>query len=145
LVALLARVRPWRSLVAVLAGIVAFGFAAHAVVGAVSHSATAGHPGSTGWIATLVRHYAIVPHNPTSYGNVLFVVLICALIGLMRLHGARRLIAIVPTVYAAVCCWEARLTLDPSITAQIMLGAILIVVMAARPQGLLGTHRVETL
>jgi ABC-type branched-subunit amino acid transport system permease subunit len=42
-----------------------------------------------------------------------------------------------------MCCWEARLTLDPGITAQIMIGAILIVTMAARPQGLLGSRRVE--
>jgi ABC-type branched-subunit amino acid transport system permease subunit len=44
-----------------------------------------------------------------------------------------------------MCCWEARLTLDPGITAQIMIGAILIVTMAARPQGLLGSRRVEVI
>jgi ABC-type branched-subunit amino acid transport system permease subunit len=55
----------------------------------------------------------------------------------------RRLIAIVPAVYLGACCWESRLSVDPAITAQIMIGAILIVTMAARPQGLIGTRRVE--
>jgi branched-chain amino acid transport system permease protein len=143
LITLVAKIRPWRHLGAVLAGIVAFGFAARAIVGAISSSATAGAPGSGGWIGSVVRHYVIVPSSPASYGNVLYVVLICAVIGLVRIQGTRRLLVIVPTVYMAACCWEARLIVNPSITTQIMIGAILIVTMAARPNGLLGTRRVE--
>jgi ABC-type branched-subunit amino acid transport system permease subunit len=67
------------------------------------------------------------------------------LIVVVQLKGIRRQIALVPTVYLAICCWEARLTVDPGITAQIMIGAILIVTMGARPQGLLGTRRVEVI
>jgi ABC-type branched-subunit amino acid transport system permease subunit len=140
---LLVRVRPWRALVATFAGVIGFGFAAHAIVGAISHSAVDGTPGSVGWIGNVMHHFVIVPANPMSYGNVLFVLLICALVGIMRLKGVWRLIAVVPTVYFAACCWEARLSVDPSITAQIMIGGILIVMMAVRPQGLLGTRRVE--
>jgi ABC-type branched-subunit amino acid transport system permease subunit len=145
LIALVVRIRPWRRLAAVVGGVIALGFAAHAIVAAVSSSAVAGAPGSSGWIGSAVRDYVIVPANPATYGNVLYVVLICALILLMRLHGTRRLIAVVPTVYIAACCWESRLIVNPAITTQIMIGAILIVTMAARPQGLLGTRRVETL
>ena len=36
-----------------------------------------------------------------------------------------------------------RLIVNPAITTQIMIGAVLIVTMAARPAGLLGTKRVE--
>jgi ABC-type branched-subunit amino acid transport system permease subunit len=143
LIALIARVRPWRALGAVLTGIVALGFAAHAIVGAISSSATAGSPGSHGWIGSAVRDFAIVPSNAVGYGNVLFVVLVCLLIALVRLQGTRRLLLVVPTVYLAVCCWEARLIVNPAITTQIMIGAILIVTMAARPNGLLGARRVE--
>jgi ABC-type branched-subunit amino acid transport system permease subunit len=46
-------------------------------------------------------------------------------------------------IYLAACVWEARLVAEPSITRQILIGAILIVMMNARPQGLLGTRRVE--
>ncbi len=145
LIALVARVRPWRRLTAVLAGIVGFGFAAHAIVGAISSSAVAGSPGSSGWIGSAVRDYAIVPAHPASYGNILYVVLICALVAIVRLQGTRRLLAVIPTVYIAACCWEARLIVNPAITTQIMIGAVLIVTMAARPNGLLGTRRVEML
>ncbi len=144
LVTLLVKVRPWQYLVATLGAIVAFGFALRAIVGAISHAAIAGSTGSVGWIGSAMRHYVIVPstHGMT-YGNILFVVLVCALVGIVRLKGVWRLVASVPAVYFAACCWEARLSLDPAITAQIMIGAILIVTMAARPQGLLGTRRVE--
>jgi ABC-type branched-subunit amino acid transport system permease subunit len=145
LMALVVKIRPWRYLGAMLAGIVALGLVAHAIVGAISSSATAGAPGSGGWIGSVVKDFVIVPLQPASYGNILYVVLICAVIALVRLQGIRRRLLIVPTVYLAACCWEARLVVNPSITTQIMIGAILIVTMAARPNGLLGTTRVETL
>jgi len=143
-VVLVARVRPWRHLAAVVGAIVGLGLAAHAIVGAISHRAVAGTPGSAGWFSSALRHWVIVPAGqPLSYGNVLYVVMIVMLVAVVQLKGLRRKIAIVPTIYIAICCWEARLTLDPGITAQIMIGAILIVTMGARPEGLLGTRRVE--
>jgi branched-chain amino acid transport system permease protein len=144
LVALLLRVRPWQRLAATLAALVAFGFAARAIVGAISPSAVGGPTGSVGWVGSVMHHWVIVPQNhATTYGNILFVLLICALVGIVRLKGVWRLIAVVPTVYFAANCWESRLSVDPAITAQIMIGGILIVMMAARPHGLLGTRRVE--
>jgi ABC-type branched-subunit amino acid transport system permease subunit len=85
----------------------------------------------------------IVPHNATSFGNVGFVMLICLLIALVQLRGLARTALLVPTLWLAACVWEARLVSQPSITRQILLGAILIVMMNARPQGLLGSRRVE--
>jgi ABC-type branched-subunit amino acid transport system permease subunit len=143
LLTLFLRIRPWRNLAAVLAGIVAFGFAAHAIVGAISSSATAGHAGSSGWIGSLVNGWVIVPADPVGYGNILFILVICLVLVLMRVQGNLRLALIVPTVYLACCVWESRLIVNPAITTQIMLGVILIVTMAARPNGLLGQRRVE--
>jgi branched-chain amino acid transport system permease protein len=143
LLALLWKVRPWHYLVATLAAIVGFGFAARAIVGAISHRAVSGPVGSVGWIGSALHHWVIVPVNGQTYGNVLFALLVCALVGIMRLKGIVRLIAVVPTIYFAACCWEARLSVDPAITAEIMIGGILIVMMAARPQGFLGSRRVE--
>ncbi|MDQ6820206.1 MAG: branched-chain amino acid ABC transporter permease [Actinomycetota bacterium] len=143
LLALIVKIRPWRRLGAMLAGIVALGFAAHAIVGAISSSAVAGSPGSTGWIGSAVNGWVIVPSNAATFGNVLFVVLVCALVAIVRLEGIRRLLVVVPTVYIAACCWESRLIVNPAITTQIMIGAVLIVTMAARPNGLLGSRRVE--
>jgi ABC-type branched-subunit amino acid transport system permease subunit len=72
-------------------------------------------------------------------------VLIFLLVAVVRLQGRLRLAAVVVTLYVAACCWEARLIVNPAITTQIMIGAILIVTMAARPNGLLGRRRVEVL
>jgi hypothetical protein len=144
LFALLWKIRPWWKLAAVLVALVVLGLAAHAIVGAISSSATAGHPGSTGWIGSVVKDWVIVPADATSYGNILFILVICLVLALVRVQGTARLALIVPTVYLAACCWESRLIVNPAITTQIMLGVILIVTMAARPNGLLGSRRVET-
>jgi branched-chain amino acid transport system permease protein len=143
LMTLIVKLRPWRKLGAVLAATVAFGFAAHAVVSAVSASAVAGGPQSTGWIADALRDWVVVPQNPQTPGNVGFVLLVCLLIALVQLRGRWRTALMVPTLWLAACVWEGRLVAEPSITRQILLGAILIVMMNARPQGLLGSRRVE--
>ncbi len=54
-----------------------------------------------------------------------------------------RNVVLVPTLYLAVFVWDARLAFEPSITRLIMIGVMLIVLMNARPQGLVGSARVE--
>jgi branched-chain amino acid transport system permease protein len=143
LLTLAVKLRPWRRLAVVLAATAAFGFAAHAIVKAASASAVAGGPQSAGWIASALRDWVIVPASPKTAGNIGFVLLVCLLIALVQLRGRWRTLLLVPTVYLAACVWEARLIVEPSITRQILIGAILIVMMNARPQGLLGARRVE--
>ncbi|HEY6525900.1 MAG TPA: branched-chain amino acid ABC transporter permease, partial [Solirubrobacteraceae bacterium] len=145
LLGLVAKVRPWRKLGAVLAGTVVLGLALHAIVGAISPSATAGSPGSTGWIGDVVSHWVIVPKDAVGFGNVLYIALIVLVFALTRIREQWRAYLLVPTLYVAACCWESRLIVNPSITAQILIGAILIATMIARPQGLLGTMRVEVM
>jgi ABC-type branched-subunit amino acid transport system permease subunit len=143
LLTLLVKMRPWQRLAAVLAATVAFGFVIHAIVKAISTSAVAGGPQSGGWIASAVHDWVIVPSNPKTFGNIGFVVLVCLLIALVQVRGRWRDLLLVPTLYLAACVWEGRLVAEPSITRQILIGAILIVMMNARPQGLLGARRVE--
>src|SRR5580704_3821735 len=145
LLTLLVRLRPWRRLAAVLAATVAFGFAAHAIAAAISASAVASGPQSGGWIASALRDWVIVPANPQTPGNWGFVALIVMLIALVQSGTRWRTILLVPTTYLASFVWETRLVVEPSITRQLMIGAILIVMMNARPQGLLGQRRVEAL
>jgi ABC-type branched-subunit amino acid transport system permease subunit len=143
LLTLLLRLRPWRRLGLVLLATVAFGYAAHAIAQAVSHSWVGGAPQSTGLLGAALRDWVIVPANPQTPGNVGFVLLICLLIALVQVKGIWRTILLVPTLYVASFAWETVLAANPSVTRQIMIGAILIVMMIARPQGLLGTRRVE--
>jgi ABC-type branched-subunit amino acid transport system permease subunit len=148
LLTLIVKLRPWRRLGAVLGATVVFGLALHAIVKAISASAVAGGPQSSGWIASVLRDWVIVPANkagvvPAGPGNVGFALLIVLLVAMVQLRGRWRTILLVPTLYLAACVWEARLIVEPSITRLILLGAILIVTMNARPQGLLGSRRVE--
>ena len=143
LLTLLVKLRPWRRLAAVLAATVALGFAAHAIAAAISARAVAGSPQSTGRIASALHYWVIVPANPQTAGNWGYVALVCLLIALVQVKGRWRTILLVPTLYLASFVWETRLSVEPAITRQILIGAILIVMMNARPQGLLGTRRVE--
>ena len=141
---LLAKLRPWRRLALVLAATVALGLAAHAIAKAISASAVAGGPQSGGWIAGALRDWVIVPANAQTAGNWGFVVLVCMLIALVQVSSRWRTILLPPTLCLASFVWETRLVAEPAITRQLMIGAILIVMMNARPQGLLGQRRVET-
>src|ERR1700761_6416895 len=143
LLTLLVKLRPWRRLAAVLGATIALGFAAHAIAAAISSSAVATGPQSSGWLGDGLRDWVIVPANPQTAGNVGFVVLVCLAITLVQVKGRWRTILLVPTIYLAAFVWETRLVVEPSITRQLMIGAILIVMMIARPQGLLGQRRVE--
>jgi len=143
LLTLVVKLRPWRRLAAVLAATAALGFAAHAIARAVSASAVAGGPQSTGWIAAALRDWVIVPAKAQILGNYGYVLLVCLLVALLQVKGRWRTILLVPTLYLAAFVWETRLAAEPSITRQILIGAILIVMMNARPQGLLGARRVE--
>ncbi len=143
LLTLAVKLRPWRRLGLVLAATAALGFAAHAVARAISASAVAGGPGSSGWVAGALRDWVIVPASPKVAGNFGFVVLVGMLIALVQVKGRWRTILLVPTIYLASFVWETRLVVESQITRQLMIGAILIVMMNARPQGLLGARRVE--
>ena len=50
---------------------------------------------------------------------------------------------LVPTLYLGAFVWENVLLVQPESTRYIILGALLVAMMVARPQGLLGEKRVE--
>ena len=85
----------------------------------------------------------IVPASPGQAGKYSFVLLIAAVTALTTTRGWVQKLALIPVLYLTVFVWENELVNEPSITRLILLGAILIVLMNARPQGLLGTSRVE--
>jgi ABC-type branched-subunit amino acid transport system permease subunit len=141
--ALVATIRPWRRLVVVLAGTAAFGFAAHAIAGAISSTATSGTVTSGGRLTSLIHHWVIVPAHPGKSASYLYVVLVLAVITLTRLSGWWRTFAFIPVLYLVTFVWENLLVEQPAVTRLIVFGALLIVIMQIRPQGLLGTSRVE--
>lgn len=127
----------------VVAGTIAFGFAMHAVAGAISHDWTAGKIQGGGAITRAVAHWAVVPVNLGATREASYVLLIVAVLGAISLKGVWRMAALVPTLYLASFVWENLLGPQPEITRYILLGAILVGVMTTRPAGILGERRVE--
>jgi branched-chain amino acid transport system permease protein len=141
--ALVARVRPWRLLGALLAGTIALGFVITAVIGAIWPRGTEGFPLTTGWFGDVLDAWVLHPTAPQTIGNWAFVALIAVVLALTLVHGWVRWALFAPTIYLAAFVWDNRLVVEPSVTRLILIGVILIVLMNARPQGLLGTSRVE--
>jgi ABC-type branched-subunit amino acid transport system permease subunit len=156
LLVLVAAIRPWRRLAAILGGIAVFGVVVHAVVAATTTRGTDGllntgpetfeDGGALGWV---IRHWLALPAGTYEEGsrawfNIALVGLIALVLCMTVVKGWKRDVLIVPAVWLAGFVWETRLVLEASgPTRLLLLGVILIVVMVARPQGLLGKPRVE--
>ena len=156
LLLLVAAIRPWRRFAAILAGVAVFGLAVHAIVAATTTRGTDGllNTGPEtfeegGWLGWLIRHWLALPAGTYEIGsrtwfNLALVGLIALVLILTLLKGWKRDVLLVPTIWLAGFVWETRLVLEASgPTRLLLLGAILIIVMTARPQGLLGRPRVE--
>jgi branched-chain amino acid transport system permease protein len=139
---LLTLVRPWAKLAAVAAGTIVFGVVAYQLAEWLRPAWVSGSI-EGGRFADVLDGWVIHPVNSTHLGNAGFVLLIAAVIVLSELRGLARSVLLVPTLYLAAFVWENRLVAEPSVTRILLLGALLIVLMSWRPQGLLGTSRVE--
>jgi hypothetical protein len=141
---LLLAFRRSRRLGLVAGATVAFGFAAHAIAGAISHSWVAGAGGGTSgalgdWVIHPVRLAGWMP--PVSY-----IAMLAAALSLTLVRGRLRLVLLVPTLYLAAFVWENVMIGSAAAIAPmrfIVLGLVLIGLMVLRPNGLLGQRRVE--
>jgi ABC-type branched-subunit amino acid transport system permease subunit len=140
---LLAKLRPWRWLATVVAGTIAFGFAVHAIVAATWSGGVHGQGAAGGTIGSALAHWVPLPTHPATVGNYAFVALIAVVLVLTEVRPLIRNILLIPTLYLTAFVWDTRLAAEPSITRLVLIGVILIVLMNARPQGLVGTSRVE--
>jgi hypothetical protein len=126
-----------------MVGVAAFGFALRGIADGIWPRGTAGDAGG-GTIGHVINHWVLVPSHPQQIANVAYVLLIAAILLATQVRGLARTIALVPTLYLAAFVWENRLIYEVAgATRLILLGALLVVLMNARPQGLLGTARVE--
>jgi branched-chain amino acid transport system permease protein len=93
---------------------------------------------------TVFRLPSVLSDNQV-IGNVAFLLAVALLLGVCRLKGTMRYVLLVPTVYTLIFAWEARLVQEPSITRMLLFGALLVVMMNVRPQGLFGKKWVDKL
>ncbi|MDP9256287.1 MAG: branched-chain amino acid ABC transporter permease [Actinomycetota bacterium] len=131
-----------RKLAVLLASLVVFGFVAHAVADAINHDWVSG-PAANGFDHAL-SHWVIIPTSLANWvGPVSYIGLVCLVLALTLVPARVRYVALVPTIYLGTFVWENVLLAQPDSTRYIVLGVMLIALMIARPNGLLGERRVE--
>jgi ABC-type branched-subunit amino acid transport system permease subunit len=142
--ALIVAMRPWYRPVVVLLGTIAFGLAVHAIVAATWARGAAGHIGGGGSLGRALEHWVLLPAHPERIAGWAYFGLIVAALVLTLVRGWWRTLALIPTLYLAAFVWENKLIEQVSgATRLILLGALLVVIMNARPSGIFGTARVE--
>jgi ABC-type branched-subunit amino acid transport system permease subunit len=146
LLSLVAAFRASRQLVAVLGGTVVFGIVAHLVAGEIDGTWTSGSVEASGRIGAWASDWVIVPADLDGWvPAVSYIGLVSLALMLTLLRGWVRIALLVPTLYLAAFVWENVMVVHPESTRYIVLGALLVASMIARPQGLLGEKRVEIL
>ena len=144
ILALTAFFRASTKLAVVLLGTIVFGLLARFVAGEIDASWTAGPVDDTGRIAAWASDWVIVPAHLAGWvPPVTYVGLIALVLTLTLLDGWARIALLVPTLYLAAFVWENVMLPHPESARYIVLGAMLVATMVARPQGLLGEKRVE--
>lgn len=133
-----------RKLVVALGGTLAFGFVARAVAGQIDGTWTTGAGSGGGRLADWVATWVVVPNKLAEWvGPVAYVGLIALLLVLTLVQGWWRIALLMPVLYLGAFVWENVMLVKPEPTRYILLGAILVATMIARPSGLLGEKRVE--
>jgi branched-chain amino acid transport system permease protein len=148
IVLLIALIKPWYRGIIVLVGTVAFGYAVHGIVSATAAASwTSGAASDAGsaWVAKGLHDWVVIPNQTlhgsfATYAYIGLVVLVCVV---RSVSGWWRTLALIPTLYMTAVVWENVLAPNPAVTAEILFGVLLIVIMTVRPQGLIGTARVE--
>jgi branched-chain amino acid transport system permease protein len=144
LLGIVATYRLSRRLALVLGGTVVFGLVAHTVAKGVDDTWVSGTPAGGGRLADWASDWVIVPQQLAAWiPPVSYIGLIAVTLALTLVRGWLRYVLLVPTLYLAAFVWENVMVAKPEPTRYIVLGALLIVLMIARPNGLLGERRVE--
>jgi len=130
-------------LVVVLGGTILLGFAVHVITSVVSDRAVAGSPAGGGFLTGAVDRWVVLPDSLGAWAPISYVALVAAVLLLTTISGWWRIAALVPTLYLGAFVWENVMLAKPEPTRYILLGAILVTLMVARPAGILGERRVE--
>jgi branched-chain amino acid transport system permease protein len=135
--------RPFVRWAALAAGTIVFGIVAHFVVDRVWEEGVAGQSAGATRVDGWVEGWAIIPSDPQTWNRVMYLVLIAGVLSLTLVRGWWRIGLAAPVLYLAISIWESAMLPQPAVARYLLIGAMLVGLMAARPQGLLGAHRVE--
>jgi hypothetical protein len=141
---LILSLRPWWRLGAVVGGVVGLGIVTRVVVEAVAPSWAGGSVVEGGRLAGAIKEWVVIPTTAHGrFGSWAYVCLVVAILILTLVRGWARTALLIPAVYLAVVVWENSFVEQPAVARWILFGSLLIGLMTLRPQGLLGTPRVE--
>ena len=140
---LIVTMKRWQRVAAVGGGLIVFGFVVRIISSSIWDESILGTANDTfisrlvdGWVLILGAQQDVIT-------NYAFVAVVAGMMIVVVTTGWWRIAALIPTVYLGILVWENKLALQPSVTRQLLFGATLVVMMAVRPQGLLGSRRVE--
>lgn len=141
--ALVLVVRPRWMVAVVLASTLVFGFAVHAVAGAIDDSWTTTASPEADAVTRLLDAWVVIPAAPGDSKSLAYIGLVALVLLATTVKGIWRWAVLVPTLYLAAFVWENVMSLQPDVTRFVLLGAMLVAVMVTRPSGILGERRVE--
>ncbi len=142
---LVTTLRNLKVIAAVALAVLTVGFAVSGVLLGLGVDDLPASQWTSGPVSQALGRWLFVPTDRLTWGNAGFVLLVVGVAALTRLQGRRRLLLLPFVVWLAIFVWEVRLTTDPSVTRQLIIGSLLIVLMVVRPQGIFGKPRVEVL
>jgi ABC-type branched-subunit amino acid transport system permease subunit len=149
---LLVMIKPWWRGLAVIAGTIAFGLVVHQAAEQWRPSLVEGTTFGTARIDRLVDDWVLVPVDLVgadglpagAAGRLLYLALVAAVLGLTLIRSTLwRTILLVPVLYLAATVWQNLMLPQPAVSRFILMGALLVALMAYRPQGIFGRARVE--
>ena len=94
-------------------------------------------------VGRVIGHWVAVPTTLGSGKTIAYVALIAMVLALTTLKGDDADALHDPDSLLGAFVWENVLAEKPEVTRFVLLGALLVGVMTTRPQGILGTSRVE--
>jgi ABC-type branched-subunit amino acid transport system permease subunit len=150
--AIVVLVKPWWRSLAVIGGTVVFGLVVHEVAEQWRPSLVEAVPFGQAKIDQLVDSWVLLPADFVSadglpagaFARISYLVFVASVLGLTLIRSSHwRTGALVPVLYFAACIWENLMLSQPAVARFVLMGALLVGLMAYRPQGLFGRARVE--
>lgn len=149
---LLLLIKPWWRGLAVIAGTVVLGVVVHQAAAQWRPSLVEGTTFGTARIDRLVDGWVLMPVDIVTAegvssgaaGRLLYLALVASALGLTLIRSTLwRTLALVPVLYLAAVVWQNLMLPQPAVARFILMGALLVGLMAYRPQGIFGKPRVE--
>jgi len=145
LIGLFTLMRPWRRLLLVLGGTIVAGYVFKFAVNLIAPQFDSGYPDAGSVINQIVQGWLVIPPAFLWVGKIVTVLAVLALLGaiVLRARPAWHNSLVGLALYTLAFSWETTLVANPSATRILVVGLTLVILMIARPQGLLGKAEVK--